>query len=170
MKGNKGFTLVEMAIVLVIIGIILGAVVKGNDLITSAKQKSVMQIPTKWEIPIWNYYDKKGKFPGAGSDGLITNITDLTGSLATYSLAYPETLISEVTVDIASTGTPCGGTARNYMKLSSVELDTAKSLDLNVDGKEDGTTGRVRNCSGGASVAWGTDATTTVYYFFDKQP
>ena len=28
--GNKGFTLIEMAIVLIIIGIIIGAVVKGN--------------------------------------------------------------------------------------------------------------------------------------------
>ena len=37
--NNKGFTLIEMAIVLIIIGIIIGAVVKGKDLVRSAEQK-----------------------------------------------------------------------------------------------------------------------------------
>ncbi len=32
-SNNKGFTLIEMAIVLVIIGLILGAVTKGKDMI-----------------------------------------------------------------------------------------------------------------------------------------
>ena len=38
-KGEAGFTLVEMALVLIIIGIIIGAIVKGNDLVRSAEQK-----------------------------------------------------------------------------------------------------------------------------------
>ncbi|NNG01461.1 MAG: prepilin-type N-terminal cleavage/methylation domain-containing protein, partial [Desulfobacteraceae bacterium] len=33
LRENKGFTLVEMAIVLILIGIIIGAVVKGKDLV-----------------------------------------------------------------------------------------------------------------------------------------
>ena len=37
-SGNEGFTLIEMAIVLIIIGIIIGAVVKGKDLIRGAEQ------------------------------------------------------------------------------------------------------------------------------------
>ena len=36
---QRGFTLVEIAIVLVLIGIILGAVLKGGDLIDNAKEK-----------------------------------------------------------------------------------------------------------------------------------
>ena len=40
-RNEKGFTLVELAIVLVIIGIILGAVLKGQELINSAKIKRV---------------------------------------------------------------------------------------------------------------------------------
>ncbi|WP_182075354.1 type II secretion system protein [Deefgea sp. CFH1-16] len=40
-KKKRGFTLVEMAIVLVIIGLILGAAFKGKDLIDSAKVKNM---------------------------------------------------------------------------------------------------------------------------------
>ena len=40
-NNNKGFTLIEMAVVLIIIGLIVGAVVKGKDLVTSAKQKKL---------------------------------------------------------------------------------------------------------------------------------
>ncbi|MBF0542486.1 MAG: prepilin-type N-terminal cleavage/methylation domain-containing protein, partial [Nitrospirae bacterium] len=38
-NNAKGFTLVEIAIVLVIIGIILGAAMKGKDLIYGARYK-----------------------------------------------------------------------------------------------------------------------------------
>ncbi|OQX60204.1 MAG: hypothetical protein B5M56_11265 [Desulfococcus sp. 4484_241] len=44
-RNNRGFTLIEMAIVLIIIGIILGAVVKGKDLIRSGEQKKVLMNP-----------------------------------------------------------------------------------------------------------------------------
>ncbi len=40
---QSGFTLVEIAIVLVIIGLLLGGVLKGQELINSAKAKSYAQ-------------------------------------------------------------------------------------------------------------------------------
>ena len=40
---QQGFTLVEIAIVLVIIGLLLGGVLKGQEMIKSAKVKSQMQ-------------------------------------------------------------------------------------------------------------------------------
>ena len=39
MKKQAGFTLIELAIVLVIIGLLLGGVLKGQELINSAKVK-----------------------------------------------------------------------------------------------------------------------------------
>ncbi len=41
LSSQKGFTLVEMAIVLIIIGIIIGAIVKGKDVIKSGEQKKL---------------------------------------------------------------------------------------------------------------------------------
>ncbi len=67
MKGNnKGFTLIEMAIVLVIIGLILGAVTKGKDMIEkdmveSARQKKFYNSVVKgWQLAFINYTDRTG--------------------------------------------------------------------------------------------------------------
>jgi prepilin-type N-terminal cleavage/methylation domain-containing protein len=85
--NKKGFTLIELAIVLVIIGIILGAVIKGQDLIQNARAKKVVSKFKEWEIAQWNFYDRKGRFAGdQDADGLIGNgtnedvKTDLTGA------------------------------------------------------------------------------------------
>ena len=44
-RQQSGFTLVEIAIVLVIIGLLLGGILKGQELINSAKAKSDMESP-----------------------------------------------------------------------------------------------------------------------------
>ncbi len=61
---NKGFTLVELAIVLVIIGIILGSILKGQELIKNAKVKRMINDLRGLEAMIWTYYDRKKRFPG----------------------------------------------------------------------------------------------------------
>ena len=66
MKNNQsGFTLVEIAIVLVIIGLLLGGVLKGQELINSAKVKNLANdfrnIPTMVFAAIRT---SSGRFPG----------------------------------------------------------------------------------------------------------
>ena len=41
-KQQSGFTLVEIAIVLVIIGLLLGGILKGQEMITQAKIKNII--------------------------------------------------------------------------------------------------------------------------------
>jgi prepilin-type N-terminal cleavage/methylation domain-containing protein len=64
LRNQKGFTLVELAIVLVIIGIMLGAVLKGQEMINNAKVKRLYGQQKEIVAAIYTYYDKFGKFPG----------------------------------------------------------------------------------------------------------
>ena len=62
---NDGFTLIEIAIVLIIIGIIIGMVIKGKDLIRSGEQKKIYsQFLNGWKTAYLNFYDRTGKILG----------------------------------------------------------------------------------------------------------
>lgn len=97
MEARKsGFTLVELAIVLVIIGIILGAILKGQELIQNAKIKRLYNQYREILAAVYTYYDKYNAYPGddptAGTrwattsgngDGLIDGFTINCGASAT---------------------------------------------------------------------------------------
>ncbi|NPA42011.1 MAG: prepilin-type N-terminal cleavage/methylation domain-containing protein [Aquificae bacterium] len=79
MGRSRGFTLVELAIVLVIIGIILGAVLKGQELINNAKVKRLQNDMRGMEALMWTFYDRYGKFPGdCDGNGLINSYISYT--------------------------------------------------------------------------------------------
>lgn len=61
---QKGFTLVEIAIVLVIIGLLLGGVLKGQELINSAKVKNFATDFRNIPLFIYGYQDKFKSLPG----------------------------------------------------------------------------------------------------------
>ncbi len=65
MKNQQGgFTLVEIAIVLVIIGLLLGGVLKGQELINSAKVKNLANDFRTIPVFIYGYQDKFKRLPG----------------------------------------------------------------------------------------------------------
>ena len=64
MKKASGFTLIELAIVLVIIGLLLGGVLKGQELINSAKAKSIANDLKNTQILLYGYQDKFRALPG----------------------------------------------------------------------------------------------------------
>lgn len=174
-RCQRGFTLIELAIVLVIIGIILGAVLKGQDLVEGAKVKKIINFPNKWEVPIWAFYDKKGYFPGdtdTPKDGLINSFTDLKADLNNAKLAYPADTEADVTVSISQLANVCNsGVTRNVMLLTNVPVEYATQFDKSHDGTEDGTKGRVQYCGVAgttAAAAWPASGTVTVTYLFDK--
>jgi prepilin-type N-terminal cleavage/methylation domain-containing protein len=64
MKKQSGFTLIELAIVLVIIGLLLGGVLKGQELINSAKIKNVVNDFNSTSAAIYGYQDRYKQLPG----------------------------------------------------------------------------------------------------------
>jgi prepilin-type N-terminal cleavage/methylation domain-containing protein len=61
---QRGFTLIEIAIVLVIIGLLLGGVLKGQELINSAKVKNLAQDFRGVSAAIYAYQDRFRATPG----------------------------------------------------------------------------------------------------------
>ena len=78
MKSKQsGFTLVEIAIVLVIVGLLLGGVLKGQELITSSKAKALFADKTALQTAYNMYSDRYKQLPGDDSlAGLTTVITN----------------------------------------------------------------------------------------------
>lgn len=65
MKNKQtGFTLIELAIVLVIIGLLLGGVLKGQELINSAKVKNMASEMKNIQVYLYSYQDKFKALPG----------------------------------------------------------------------------------------------------------
>ena len=96
MKRNQsGFTLIEIAIVLVIIGLLLGGVLKGQELINSAKVKNLASDFKNIPVFVYGYQDKFKALPGddancCGANGHL-GATATIGSTATCNngLAAP---------------------------------------------------------------------------------
>lgn len=63
-RKQSGFTLIEIAIVLVIIGLLLGGVLKGQELINSAKVKNLASDFKNIPVYIYGYQDKYKALPG----------------------------------------------------------------------------------------------------------
>ena len=63
-RKPAGFTIVEIAIVLVIIGLLLGGVLKGQELIDSAKAKNLAQDLRSIPAMVHAYQDKFRALPG----------------------------------------------------------------------------------------------------------
>ncbi|MBU0689360.1 MAG: prepilin-type N-terminal cleavage/methylation domain-containing protein [Gammaproteobacteria bacterium] len=63
-QKQSGFTLIEIAIVLVIIGLLLGGVLKGQELINSAKVKNLATDFKNIPVYIYGYQDKYRSMPG----------------------------------------------------------------------------------------------------------
>ena len=110
-SSNQGFTLIEMAIVLIIIGIIIGAVVKGKDLIRGAEQKKIYaKFINEWRIAYLNFYDRTGMVLGdtdATKDGHSNNNTSCA-NIINGSGGSPPTYYGLIQVGLKAPSTNAG--------------------------------------------------------------
>jgi prepilin-type N-terminal cleavage/methylation domain-containing protein len=182
MKSKAGFTLVEIAIVMVIIGLLIGGVLKGQQMIKNAKIKRVNKTSDELRAAIYTYQDRFGYYPG--DDPLATTHTGaaVTNGNGNGQISAAEDehvfehlasigLISGSAASYAG-GTfpshPFGGTyyilyanrngkSSNWITYTLIPADVALAMDTSLD---DGvnTTGSIRG-----SAAYTGTAPMTVY-------
>jgi prepilin-type N-terminal cleavage/methylation domain-containing protein len=96
MKQQKGFTLVEMAIVLVIIGLLLGGVLKGQELIENSKIKNAINDIKGVQGAFNGYIDRFREMPG--DDGtVLATIQARGGSWANITVVGDRDGILDIT-------------------------------------------------------------------------
>ncbi|MBI2311787.1 MAG: prepilin-type N-terminal cleavage/methylation domain-containing protein [Betaproteobacteria bacterium] len=80
MKNRQnGFTLIEIAIVLVIIGLLLGGILKGQELINSAKVKNLAQDFKNIPVYVYAFQDRFRALPG-DDVAAATHVTGATNA------------------------------------------------------------------------------------------
>ena len=78
-RRQQGFTLVEMAIVLVIIGLLLGGILKGQELITSARVRNIADQNSGVQAAYYGFIDRYRQVPGDWSrDSAVKAIPGVT--------------------------------------------------------------------------------------------
>jgi prepilin-type N-terminal cleavage/methylation domain-containing protein len=79
-KYNKqrGFTLVEIAIVLVIIGLLLGGILKGQELINSARVRNLADMNSGIQAAYYGFIDRYRQVPGDWSAAAATTAIGVT--------------------------------------------------------------------------------------------
>jgi len=197
LSKGAGFTLIELAIVLVIIGIIIGAILKGGDLIEGARHKRLASECRKWESLTWEFMDRKGYFPGdSGKDGTIggtigedpkddlttkgrfldppdTNSVTMGGY--TFYLWLGNTAAKKNVIGITNSASPTTG-------FSDAELAYMEAIDTSIDSASGGISGRVQAATAATvnSAKWlmspatpsgdWSSATEALLYYFDRKP
>jgi len=179
MRRERGFTLIELAIVLVIIGIILGAILKGQELIQNAKVKRLQSDMKGLEALIWTFYDRYGKFPGdCDGDGWFNSYissglnnsptpsgfctgTTADGDFPWNDLRWAMLLPKDANnTDLARhqfngqfrigrAYGGAGGTWVNAIAVSNIPCFAAKAIDVSIDGVLHSGRGRIRRWTSG---------------------
>ena len=184
LRNRKGFSLIELAIVLVIIGIIIAAILKGQDLLFNSRTKQFVSTANAWKVSAYAFMDRNNRFPG--DEGRNGNIADEATEEAAGQTSIDEVAsgLSNVPPNPVVIGgqsywfyfgsmvSSANGGMRNVMVICpSVDCKTGLSpddvamfsaLDISLDGTADAGIGALRGLIDGTGTAVNVVATNTV--------
>ncbi len=155
-KGQAGFTLVEIAIVMVIIGLLIGGVLKGQAMIQNAKVKRVVKQADEFRAVIMAFYDKYGVYPGdennanippgdtanGDGDGLMENaerfdlFTDLVEAgliSGNFNGANVATHVFGGNVQVYWVNPPGAPGPGHYIRFDNLPWDVCQEIDTKYD-------------------------------------
>jgi prepilin-type N-terminal cleavage/methylation domain-containing protein len=95
---KAGFTLVELAIVLVIIGLIIGGVLVGQDMIKSAEIRSTISQWERYNAALNTFRDKFGGYPGDLRNAVNFGFNDRTSGTAGATTGDGNSLLEDCAV------------------------------------------------------------------------
>jgi len=190
MKMRKGFTLIELSIVLIIIGLIIGAVIKGKDLINSSNQKKIYNTWVKeWQIAANTYQDRTGSVLADSntSGGTATEEDGYFDNVDLSTTTSVQEVLKKVGLDVPLGNVPsknggaysikgkhitseaqihlvalsATGNNKNYLQINNLPTDVAIAFDTITDGKLDPQGGSFLGWDGSALLTEWPDVETT---------
>jgi prepilin-type N-terminal cleavage/methylation domain-containing protein len=169
--SQDGFTLVEIAIVMVIIGLLIGGVLKGQAMIQNAKVKRVAKQADEMRAAVMSFYDKYGMYPGDENIDAIPPGIDTEGNGSGQINAAEQ---FEVFRDLQLSGLISGdydgisdlprhafgdnvllywvnppgtGTAQHYLRFDNLPADVCLELDTKYDNSDNASGSIVGNAA-----------------------
>jgi prepilin-type N-terminal cleavage/methylation domain-containing protein len=180
-RNMKGFTLVEVAIVLVIVGLVIFGVLKGQEMVKQGKVKKLMNQKNDLAAAVFTYQDKRGgKLPGATNPATPSRIIALSAwkDLSEANLISGTYTVAPLASIADAMKNPYGGSvdvyytamvdtkSKNVIEMIGVPVEVMHQIDIAYDdGTDNGTPADFTDDTGGntGGIQW-VDATETLQF------
>ena len=133
-KNEQGFTLVELSIVLVIIGLIVGGILIGQDMINASKSRATVAQIEKYNAAVNTFNEKFGGIPGDYEKASVNLIDSAVVDGDGNGVIYSDSGAVPATVTAADYTLAAGTTGNNELPLFFQHLSAANMIDGSFDG------------------------------------